>query len=260
MAPITIQNFTCGYPKGFRVGPLNISWEPGSIGGIIGRNGSGKSTLFKGLMGDIPSSGNFLLGDLPLGKIPLKRKATKMAIVQQFLPTAPITVEDYVLLGRLPYLPKFSFSFSEHDKTLALKKMEDAGVDHLRHRLLTEISGGELQMVSVAKALAQEPAILLLDEPTSHLDITYQTKIIALLKQVLKQNPNLLVLMIIHDLNQASEWCDTVSLISKGQLLAHGSPNSVLTPQLIKQAYNVDIAIHNSPITGRPIITNKTSL
>ena len=115
-------------------------------------------------------------------------------------------------------------------------------------------------MVSVAKALAQEPAILLLDEPTSHLDITYQTKIIALLKQVLKQNPNLLVLMIIHDLNQASEWCDTVSLISKGQLLAHGSPNSVLTPQLIKQAYNVDIAIHNSPITGRPIITNTTSL
>ena len=252
---LRLEEFSCGYADGFRLKPFSMEWETGCIGGIIGRNGSGKSTLLKGLMGDLPAlTGKICLDGENLSELTLRERARRVASVQQFIHTAPISVEDYILLGRLPYLPRFAFSFASRDKEIGQGYTDMAGLNYLRRKYLTEISGGELQMVAVVRALVQEPTLLLLDEATSHLDISYQSRIIRLLKEVHRRR-ELSILMVIHDLNQAAGWCDSLTLVKSGQVIAHGSAEEVLTPTLIREAYDAEIRIHTDPYTGRPILT-----
>lgn len=254
MALIKIRGMECGYADGFHLGPVDMEIREGSFTGIIGPNGSGKSTLFKCLTGDLRLlNGKIELMDKDLSAYSLKERARKLSIVTQFCELAPISVEEYVLMGRMPFRKMFQFYHSAEDKAIADYYIRLTGIDHLRKKRITELSGGEQQMACIALALTQKPQLLLLDEATSHLDITHQIRILNLL-QKLNEEAGLTIVMIIHDLNMASEYCSDLYLMKKGGLYVSGTPNEVLTYEHIEQVYKTIVLVDNNPLSGKPII------
>lgn len=250
---VLIENFSCGYP-GFRLDPINLSLSQGSFGGIIGPNGSGKTTLFKGITQTLRSlNGSVYLNGTNLTEFSMKERARKIAIVSQFPDSGNISVEDYVLMGRIPHHSRFQFFESREDRAIAQKYMELTDVFGFREKLLDELSGGEKQRASIARSLTQEPELLLLDEPTAHLDITHQVRILDLLNRLNKEM-GLTVLMVIHDLNLASEYCDKLFLIDKGKLVAEGNPGEVLTFETIEKVYNTPVITRINPYSGKPVV------
>lgn len=248
-----IENYACGYPS-FRLSGIDFTVEKGSFSGIIGPNGSGKTTLFRGITGSLPPlSGRILLNGQSLQSLPLRKRAQNIAIVSQFVDADQISVEDYVLMGRIPYHSRFQFFESKADQALADKYMELTGIIHHRNKLMTELSGGEQQRAAIARALVQEPELLLLDEPTSHLDITHQVRILNLL-QHLNDEMGLTVLMVIHDLNLASEYCDRLLLFNEGNLFTQGTPDNVLNFETIEQVYRTPVIVRTNPYSGKPVI------
>ncbi|MGL5786961.1 MAG: ABC transporter ATP-binding protein [Bacteroidales bacterium] len=254
MVQIKIQGLECGYADGFHLGPVDMEIRKGSFTGIIGPNGSGKSTLFKCLTGDLKlQEGTIELLNKELSLYTLKERARKISIVTQFCELAPITVEEYVLMGRMPYRKMFQFYNSVRDQEVADFYIRLTGIEHLRHKQITELSGGEQQMASIALALTQEPEILLLDEATSHLDITHQIRILNLL-QKLNEETGLTIVMIIHDLNMASEYCSDLFMMRKGGLYTSGIPQEVLTYENIEQVYKTVVLTDSNPLSGKPVI------
>lgn len=254
MSYLEIKNMSCGYNDGFHLKSVNLALSKGAFAGIIGRNGSGKSTLFKGIVGDLPlREGKVVLNGLNINTLSLKSRAKLIAIVSQFIELSPISVEDYVLMGRIPYRRAFQFSYTDEDMEIATKYIELTGIAHLRKKMVTELSGGEQQIVAIACALTQQPALLLLDEPTSHLDITFQSKIMNLLQQ-LNEQEDLTIVMVIHDLNLAAEYCDHLTLMKSSEVLYQGVPNDVLTFHNIEKAYDAVVIVKNNPISGNPVV------
>lgn len=250
---LTIQNLNCGYPK-FQLADMNIGVRKGAFAGIIGPNGSGKTTLFKAITGTLPlKSGKILLADKNLKTFSLRQRAQNIAIVGQFIDAGEMSVEDYVLMGRIPYHNRFSFFESDEDFRLARKYMEMTDTWRFREQLMSELSGGEQQLAAIARALVQQPELLLLDEPTSHLDITHQVHILNVLQQ-LNQEMGLSVLMVIHDLNLASEYCDQLILVNNGRIHTQGTPEEVLTFQHIEDVYQTVVVTQNNPLSGKPAV------
>ncbi len=248
-----IRNYSCGYPS-FRISDINIELKKGTFAGIIGPNGSGKTTLFRGITGSITEfSGDILLDGINLKSYSLKKKAQKIAIVTQIVDADQITVSDYVLMGRLPYHSRFQFFETKDDLEIAEKYMKMTQVFQHKDKLMTELSGGEQQRAAIARALVQEPDLLLLDEPTSHLDITHQVRILDLL-QCLNEDLGLTVLMVIHDLNLASEYCEQLILIKKGEIYTQGRPDKVLTFETIEEVYKTPVITRENPYSGKPVI------
>ncbi|MGE0078143.1 MAG: ABC transporter ATP-binding protein [Bacteroidales bacterium] len=251
---IKIDNLSCGYAEAFSLGSINFTLPKGTFAGIIGPNGSGKTTLFRGMAGDIPlKSGSISLNDINLSHLTNKQRAQKMAIVCQFSDIGDLTVEDYVLLGRLPYRKAFQFFESENDYAIAEKYMRLTNTYNLKSKLMKQLSGGEQQLAAIAQALTQEPELLLLDEPTSHLDITHQVQVLNLLQR-LNHEMGLTVLMIIHDLNLASEYCDYLLMMKDGNLYCQGTPFEVLTYHNIEQVYSTLVITQINPNSGKPAI------
>lgn len=250
---ISIQNLCCGYPK-FQLSDICMDMPKGSFAGIIGPNGSGKTTLFRAITGTLSiKSGKILLNDKNLRVLSPRQRAQNIAIVSQFIEAGDMSVEDYVLMGRIPYHSRFSFFEGEEDFTIAHKYMEMTDTWRFKDQLMSELSGGEQQLAAIARALTQQPELLLLDEPTSHLDITHQVHILNLLQQ-LNQEMGLSVLMVIHDLNLASEYCDRLILINEGKVHIQGTPEEVLTFQHIEDVYQTVVVTQNNPLSGKPAI------
>lgn len=248
-----IENFSCGYP-GFKLTGINLSLQKGSFTGIIGPNGSGKTTLFRGITNSLPPlSGKISFKAQNLLSLSLKTRAQNIAIVTQFTDTDQISVEDYVLMGRMPYHRRFQFFESKDDFAKAHKYMQLTDVFQHKDKLMTELSGGEQQRAAIARALTQEPELLLLDEPTSHLDITHQVKVLDLIHR-LNQEMGLTVLMVIHDLNLASEYCDRLVLFNNGQIFTQGTPDEVLTFDTIEKVYNTPVITRTNPYSNKPVI------
>ena len=249
-----IQNFSCGYPGRFVLKNITFEIEKGQFVGIIGPNGSGKTTLFKGISGELPTlNGRSLLNASHIQKMSLKEKAQNIAVVTQNIEVGNMTVEEYVLMGRIPYQRQFQFFESSEDVAIAEKYMELTGVSELRDKNMNSLSGGEQQLASIARALAQEPQLLLLDEPTSHLDITHQVQILNLIRR-LSENLGLTVLMIIHDLNLAGEYCDTLIMLQKGGIRKMGNPHDVLNYQDIEAVYDTVVITRTNPVSGKPVV------
>jgi iron complex transport system ATP-binding protein len=249
-----LEDFGCGYDTGFKISEINFSLIKGTFAGIIGPNGSGKTTLFKGITGDIKSSnGNVLLNGKKLSSFTNKEKAQKIAIVTQSVEIWDINVEDYVLMGRLPYHSQFRFFETKEDIEIAEKYMNLTGINHLRHKNMSELSGGEQQLVSIARALTQEPQLLLLDEPTSHLDITHQVEVLNLIQR-LNEQLGLAVLMIIHDLNLAGEYCNYLIMLNNGKIHIKGRPENVLNYQTIEDVYKTVVITRTNPISNKPVV------
>jgi len=250
---INIQNLCCGYPN-FQLSAINIDIPKGSFAGIIGPNGSGKTTLFRAITGTLGiKSGKILLGDKNLRSLSPRLRAQNIAIVSQFIDAGDMSVEDYVLLGRIPYHSRFSFFESEEDYSIARKYMEMTDTLRFKDQLMSELSGGEQQLAAIARALTQQPELLLLDEPTSHLDITHQVHILNLLQQ-LNQEMGLSVLMVIHDLNLASEYCDRLILVNRGKIHTQGTPEEVLTFKHIEDVYQTVVVTQANPLSGKPAV------
>lgn len=251
---LQVRNLSCAYRGGFRLEGVNLTLPKGSFAGIIGQNGSGKSTFLKGVIGDLPiSDGTVELNGENLHALSLKKRARLVAMVSQFPAFPPISVEEYVLMGRMPYRKQFQFSYTEEDIDIATRYLELTGIMHLKEKLMTELSGGEQQMAAIACALTQQPMLLLLDEPTSHLDITYQTKIMNLLQQ-LSEEEGLTVIMIVHDLNLGSEYCNYLTLMKKGRVFRQGTPQEVLTYENIESAYNTVVIVKTNPVSDKPVV------
>lgn len=251
---LQISNLTCGYRRGFSLREINISLPDGIFAGIIGPNGSGKSTLFKTLTGDlIPHRGNIRLNGQPLHTFSLRERARQIAIVSQFSELSAITVLEYVLLGRVPYRSPFQFFDTEADLKIVRHYLEITGIAHLANKPLSELSGGERQMACIASALVQKPRLLLLDEATSHLDITHQVSILNLLQQ-LNETDGITILMIIHDLNLAAEYCNYLIMMKQGSIYTQGTPEKVLTYEHIENVYNTLVVVDKNPVSEKPAV------
>jgi iron complex transport system ATP-binding protein len=251
---LKITDLSCGYRGGFSLKSMDLSLPKGAFAGIIGRNGSGKSTFFKAITGEIRlTRGSVMINGKNLAGLSLKERAGLVAIVPQFMEHGQLTVREYVLMGRIPYLGRYRLSFNETDHEIAERYISLTGLTHLMDNSVTDLSGGELQLTAIASALTQQPSLLLLDEPTSHLDINYQVKIMDMLHQFSKDE-SLTVVMNIHDLNLAGEYSDHLTLMNNGSVLRQGRPEEVLTAENIGSAYETGVIVTRHPLSGKPVI------
>lgn len=254
MSLLKIQNLTAGYQDKPVIQDISFTVVPGEIVGIIGPNGAGKTTLFRVLTRLLkPWSGEVRYRGRNIQEMPARELARLVAVLPQNLPlTFPFTVLDFILMGRLPHLGRWE-AIQEHDQEIAREIMKLTEIKELASRPITELSGGELQRVLLTQALVQEPELLLLDEPTSHLDIGHQVEIMDLIRQLNKEK-KLTILMVLHDLNMAGEYCDRIILLNEGKIHQMGQANEVLTYRNIEAVYKTVVVVKENPITGRPHI------
>ena len=230
---------------------VSLEVNTGEVFGLLGPNGSGKSTLVR-LMSRVarPLTGQIFLARRALPTYEREALARQIAVVpQEPRLELPFSVLEVVLMGRSPYLKRFGFE-QAHDLAIAQQAMEYTGVSALANREIHELSGGERQRVILARALAQEPQLLLLDEPTAFLDIKHQVEVYDLLKRLSRQN-GLTVVAILHDLNLAALYCDRLALLKAGKVFACGRPEQVLTYSNIKAVYDTEVYIGLNDITGK---------
>jgi len=233
---------------------VDLRLEAGKMIGVIGPNGAGKSTLVRLLSRSLtPASGRIWLNGQNLDQWRLSDLARVLAVVPQLPQLPPVfTAWEMVLMGRTPYLGWMGRE-SEHDRAATRQAMEETKIWHLADRLISQLSGGEQQRVVITRALAQEPQVLLLDEPTAHLDISYQVETLSLIGRLVKER-RLAALAIFHDLNLAAQYCDELVLLQQGQVVAQGSPNHVLTPSTLRQVYGIEVAVIPHPHNGLPVV------
>ena len=236
----------------FELAPLSLDVEPGEILGVIGPNSAGKTTLIRLLTRVVrPSAGEIFLSGRALRSLPAAVLAREVAVVPQELPHAfPFTVEQLVLMGRYPHDPGRYFE-SAGDRAVARAAMEATSVLDLALLPLDELSGGERQRAVLARALAQEPRLLVLDEPTAHLDLRYQADIVGLLRRVNRER-RMTVILVAHDLNLAAEVCDRLLLLAAGRVAALGPPEQVLEEDRLRAVYGCEVIVDKAPTGARP--------
>ena len=230
---------------------VSLSLRGGELVGVLGPNGSGKTTLVRCLTGFLPTQGGRVtLGGRDIAGWPRRALARQLAVVPQEMPTDfPLRVRELVLLGRVPHLPARGLGFeSARDRAAADAAMEDAALTGLADRPLHQLSGGELRRAFVARALAQETPFILLDEPTSSLDLRHQLGILDLLRRRARAGAG--VLVVLHDLNLAATYCDRVVVLSEGRVAAEGPPDLALDPKILSDVYGVELrAIDGGPLS-----------
>ena len=234
----------------------NVSTEvsDGEVVSLVGPNGSGKSTLLKCINKILsPKKGTIILGGKDLSDVGLNEMARLSGYVPQSANYLfPSTVFDAVLLGRRPYV---DWSVSARDKEVVSWTLAATGLENMVLRYFNELSGGERQKVLIARALAQETELLLLDEPTSNLDLKHQLEILSLIMITVKDK-GISVIMALHDLNLAARFSDKIILLKEGRIYAAGEPGAVLTQENIRAVYGVDTLVNND--SGRPHIVPLT--
>lgn len=228
---------------------VSLTVEPGKMLGLVGPNGSGKSTLLRLLAGLLkPATGQVLLEGAPLTTLTRRQIARRIALVEQQADTGErITVRDAVELGRTPWL-SLSRPWGPEDDAITAAALADVDMAHMAARQWSTLSGGERQRVHIARALAQRPGILLLDEPANHLDVQHQLSILALVARL-----TVTTVIAIHDLNQAME-CHRVGVMDGGRLVALGPPGEVLSDARLRETFGVGVSHLTDPSDGRRIM------
>jgi cobalamin transport system ATP-binding protein len=248
---VEVERLSFAYGVIEAVKDLSFSVGKGEVFGLLGPNGSGKSTVVRLLSRVLtPRSGRVNFAGRDLATYSREELARQIAVVpQETAIELPFSVLEVVLMGRSPHLGRFGFERAE-DLTIAHRVMAQTGVSELVTREIHELSGGERQRVILARALAQEPRVLLLDEPTAFLDIKHQVEVYDLIK-ALSQQDGLTVIAILHDLNLAALYCDRLALLKAGRLFCLGTPEQVLTYTNIKAVYETEVYIGLNDITGK---------
>ena len=231
---------------------INFTVEKGDFVAVIGPNGSGKTTLLRTIAKYLkPKCGVIYLDGRNLSKLDLCEIAKTIGVVpQEFDLNLNFTVEEFVLTGRIPYLKGFGLE-SYDDRRIAFEAIDLVGCRNLVGRVVKTLSGGEKQRILIARALAQKPKVLLLDEPISHLDLNNQIEVLELLKDLTKRG--LTVIATFHDLNLAIQYCNKVLILKNGEVVAYGTPE-VLTPKIVREVFGVDVVVKKNPITGRMFV------
>ncbi|MEE8360381.1 MAG: ABC transporter ATP-binding protein [Candidatus Omnitrophota bacterium] len=249
---IEARGLTCGYDSSFFLKDINLKVKNGEIMGIIGPNGSGKTTFLRAMTRILkPRSGTISFRERDIWTIKLEELAKMIAVVSQRSETAMMSVEEYVLLGRIPHHKRLQLIENKRDMDIARRSMELTGTLKIKDHLIDEISGGERQLALIARALTQEPDLLLLDEPTTHLDISHQVMVLNLIKR-LNSELGLTVIMVLHDLNLASEYCHRLILLNEGRVRKIGSPEEVIDYRIIEEVYKTLVVVKNNPVSSRP--------
>lgn len=252
---IDVKNLSHSYGDSPVLRNLAFSVQESEFFIIIGPNGSGKTTLMKILSGIFKHQDGLvkILG-YPVGHYSRKGLARAIAFVPQTIPVDfPFTVTEVVLMGRSPYLGMLGLE-QERDLEIARQAIAFTGVEHLAHRKLHQLSGGEQQRAFIARAICQEPEIMLLDEPTASLDLAYQVRIMDLMEK-LKTEKGITVVMVSHDVNLAGMYADHLLLLHKGQVVCQGLPNEVLTYKTLEAAYGCTLLVDESPLGKSPRVT-----
>ena len=252
---LEINGLSCGYGKRVVLRGVSFVIKPGEFMGIIGPNGSGKTTLLRAITGLLrPFEGTISLEGRETHEMARRELAQKVAVVTQ-LPeaTPPFSVEEFVLMGRVPHWGRFQLLETAKDVEKAERAMALTGIEYARDCRMGELSGGEQQLAFVARALAQGPRLLLLDEPTAHLDIGHQGQIMDLLRQLNKEQ-SLTIAVVLHDLALASLYCQRLILLHQGRLRKIGPPKRVLTKEMVEEVYQTTVSVMKAPETGSPII------
>lgn len=254
---ITLANINSGY-DGFSLKNINLTIEQGKFTALIGPNGCGKSTLLKTIGRIIKAkSGSVKIGDLNV----LRERPKKVAQTIAYLPQNPeipsaINVEQLVSYGRAPHQSVLGIK-SARDVELVDEAIHLASINELRKNNVAELSGGQRQRAFIAMALAQDTPYIMLDEPTTFLDIKYQYEVLDLIKKLTLKGHTCIV--VLHDIAQAARYADNIVVMRKGEIYAQGSPDEIMTQKMVQNVYDLDCLIHPDPITNTPIISPKLS-
>jgi iron complex transport system ATP-binding protein len=257
MIKLELQSVGVAYGRNVVVKDLTFQVMPGEMVGLIGPNGSGKSTIIKAISRVISlQSGKILLDGKDVFKMPRGDLARLLGVVPQMsiLPSA-FTAFEVVLMGRNPHLGLLQYEGAK-DLAITWRAMEMTATHTLAERKVGELSGGEIQRIVIARVLTQEPKSILLDEPTANLDIRHQVEILDLIKNLCLEN-NLTVVVALHDLNLAAQYCDRLILINNGRVHAQGTPGEVINSRNIKEVYGADGCVYTHPVNGLPAVLLK---
>jgi iron complex transport system ATP-binding protein len=255
---LRIENLCVNYGSRRVLEDVSLSVQSGEIVALIGPNGAGKSTLIRAASGVIPiQSGRIYTNGDDFHTLAPMQRAKYMAVVPQAVSLPPaFTVWETVLMGRTPYLG-FLGQPSPADEDVTRKALKRVDALSLAERRVGELSGGEQQRVLLARALCQSTPIMLLDEPTAHLDLQYQVSLLELIGN-LAHHDKLAVLIALHDLNLAARYADRVALMVAGKIKASGTPREVLTPELISEAYCLPVQVVKHPFMDVPLVLPET--
>ncbi|GAA0862215.1 MULTISPECIES: ABC transporter ATP-binding protein [Peptostreptococcaceae] len=248
------KNIVTGYDKKIIIDGIDITIPSNKISVIIGANACGKSTLLKTLARLIkPKSGDVIIDGKKITSMPSKELAKVLGLLPQS-PVVPegITVSDLVSRGRFPYQTLLK-GMDQTDFDAVEEALEIMGITELANRSVDELSGGQRQRVWIAMALAQQTDILLLDEPTTYLDITYQVEILDLLTDLNRKRGTTIV-MVLHDINLSARYADYIFALRKGKLIDQGTPSEVITSELIDKVFGLDCTVIKDPVSSSPFI------
>ncbi len=249
---LEVTNLSSGYRNNEILHNISFKAESGEFVALLGPNGAGKSTLLKTIMAFIAStSGDVTIEGKSIHEWNRKDLATKVAFIpQESYQQFQFRVEELVLMGRFPYLNLLQ-RYTKDDHKVVNDILETFGLTELKDRYLNELSGGERQRVFLARAIAQKTDILLLDETFSHLDINHQVELMRLLHKIHKETGKLIIL-VSHNINLTANFCDRILLLKDGHIIEDGSPESIINPTKLKEAYNMDFEVTNNQVTGCP--------
>ena len=244
MTALAVNGLICGYGEKMIINGISFEVKIGEFVGIVGPNGCGKTTMLRAIAGLIKKkNGEVSVYGRNIDQLSRNELAREIAFVPQLMePVEGFSVIDMVLLGRTPYLDRFEFE-SDDDYQVAKWAIGELKMESLMEKEVSELSGGEFQRAAIARALAQEPKLMLLDEPISHLDIRQQINILKLLRKIRAQRT---IVATFHDLNMAARFCQKLILMKKGEVVAAGWPDEVLTKENIWKAYRVKAEVRKN--------------
>ena len=251
------RDLTISYNDRVAVSKLTLTLDAGEIIALVGPNGAGKSTLLRSLNGQVTrTSGSVLLDGQPIEKYNRRTIGRRVAVVAQEAELRfPVSVLEFVLGGRFAWGPSSGWGWeTERDLTIAEQVLAETELTELSGRLMNELSGGERQRAVLARALATEASFLLLDEPTANLDLSHQAALLALVRNRCDKR-QASALVVTHDLNLAAQFADRILLMRDGKAVRLGTPEEVLTPQLLNEVFQVEVLVDAHPISGAPRVT-----
>ena len=251
------RDLTISYNDRIAVSNVTLTLDAGEITALIGPNGAGKSTLLRTLNGQVRrTSGSVLLDGQPIERYTRRTIGRRIAVVAQEAELRfPVTVLEFVLGGRFAWAANTGWGWeTERDLRVATDVLNETELTELSGRLMNELSGGERQRAVLARALATEASFLLLDEPTANLDLSHQATLLTLVRSRCDQR-QAASLVVTHDLNLAAQFADRILLMKSGKAVCAGKPHDVLTPQLLREVFDVEVLVDAHPVSGAPRVT-----
>jgi len=254
-APLAVEHVEVGYGGAPVLRDVSLAVEPGLVTTVIGPNGCGKSTLLRTMAGLLrPARGRVLLDGEPLGDLRLREVARRMTMLPQ-QPIAPegLTVADLVARGRQPHQPWYR-QWSRDDEEIVATEMAATGVLSLAGRAVDQLSGGQRQRAWIAMALAQRTPVVLLDEPTTHLDLAHAVEVLELVAQLRRESARTIV-MVLHDIGLAARYSDRLVVMRDGAFVTAGAPAEVLTSEMLEEVFGLRARVFPDPVDGLPTVT-----